>query len=287
MSNRTYVKAVYIDPNAIGEYGPELSKLTLILTKEWANAMSQIMSALLKESDEVDNLSDAQIIDEIYNASEEVLEALALGVKVGSANNTHIVNVMIDLVRKSINSPEAMLENLSQRTAGLKPSVTLRHNYPFILMPVVNSSDIEYSVHFDLNEFKTFFVVENNLGSVVDMLSSFPMDPEVRNGLSGEDFYSSINAANDESYEDDESPYEDHDEVVQPPYSSELTRVVTYSARLFDQDNNLVEERTSDESQVNALVDWASAVAILDGLQYNVVRTITTTEITVREESVI
>jgi len=211
MSNRNYVKVVYVDPAAIDTYGYELSKLALILTKEWAHAMSKYVQSMLEKETELNALSDKELVLELHSGSEEIIEALSMGVQIGSGNNFDIVNAIIGLVRKSISTPQQMFEALGQRSPGIPLSIALRHNYPFIVMPVVNSSDIEYSVHFDLNEFTTFFVIENNLGDAVTHLSSFPIDPAIRDGLMGEDFYGSR-----EDDSEEEGSVEDDTPVLDP-----------------------------------------------------------------------
>lgn len=346
MSNRNYVKVVYVDPAAIDTYGYELSKLALILTKEWAHAMSKYVQSMLEKETELNALSDKELVLELHSGSEEIIEALSMGVQIGSGNNFDIVNAIIGLVRKSISTPQQMFEALGQRSPGIPLSIALRHNYPFIVMPVVNSSDIEYSVHFDLNEFTTFFVIENNLGDAVTHLSSFPIDPAIRDGLMGEDFYGSreddseeegsveddtpvldpimeaierdlqrhlarayeseSEAANDDSYEEEDTPIMDRMEreiyemlrsMVENQKKSnpveetddsvvERTSEIEYIARIYDVFGNLEDERVGNATQLESLLNWAKAVAELDGLRYSVVRAVTTTVVSVEEEIV-
>lgn len=352
MSNRNYVKVVYVDPAAISTYGYELSKLALIMTKEWGQAMSKYVESILEKESELNALSDNELVLELHSGSEEILEALALGVSLGSGNNEQIVQVIIGMIRQSINNPQQMLAALGQRSPGIPLSIALRHNYPFIVMPVVNSADIEYSVHFDLNDFSTFFVVENQLAPVIDLLSSFPIDPSIREGLKGEDFYGSreddsedekeeeeegsveddtpaldpimeaierdlqrhlarayeseSEAANDDSYEEEDTPIMDRMEreiyemlrsMVENQKKSnpveetddsvvERTSEIEYIARIYDVFGNLEDERVGNASQLESLLNWAKAVAELDGLRYSVVRAVTTTVVSVEEEIV-
>lgn len=321
MSKRTYVKLAFVDRNNINTYGEEFGKLVFILTKEWADTMSKGIRMLLENESDVNTYSDEALATLLDNMSEEVQESILMGVQVGSGHNMQIVQLVQQLLVRSLNNADEMEAVLASRTPGLSLSIALAHNYPAVLMKAVNASDVEYGLHFDMIENEVFFVKENNLGTALAALSGFPLDPEERKALAGEDFYNGLSeAANDEEYGEDgqfdpavveeykamirefenmhnaryaeveEETFQTDTKSAQADSEDELveeTSEIEYVARVFTIFGDLADERTGHAGQLESLLNWAKSLAELDGLRYEVVRAVTTTRVTVREETAI
>lgn len=316
MSKRNYVKLVFTDKVGLSEFGPDLAKLSFVLTREWAGLMSQLVAAMLEQSDELNQLSDEEIVDILVKGSEDALSYIYRGVYFGSDNDAQAANIITSLIRKAINSKEEMLETLSSRTTS-SAAIALQHNYPYIIMKTGNVADVEFALHFDLNEFEVFFVKENNLSSVLAALEGFPLDGADKELLEGEDFYNTLaedtlDAANDEEYGAEDEPTSQYIALLKqfenmhlanmasptgiatyagqadavPEELVEETQEIEYAARVYNLFGELEDERTGNSAQLEDLIAWAGAVARLDNFRYDIVRVLTRTRVSVSEEKI-
>lgn len=278
MSNRVNVTAVPLLKSNLSIVSPGIAKLAFILVKEWADGMVHFSNMFSQSPEIVNDLNDNEVARLFFESSENVIDSIRMGIMSSSRTDPQVADALIKSLKANINTYTGMYAALNYRPLDVSYTDFVATDFLSILFPYLdNDGDIEYALHVDTDEFEVFYVKENNLNEVFEVFSEFPLDENTIEELKGEDFYGTL--YNTQTRNDDEPDFE----IETAPEDENSEVIESLVARVYDIDDDLVQELHTELEHIDELISWGQALANIHDGTYSISKVITTTTVTVEE----